>query len=65
MLDSRPMSDAPTRYPDPAIHVLDPSFAKYRIANAGVERLATLRGRPRKRSGLLSFQVSPPESKNA
>ena len=35
------MSDAPTRYPDPAIHVLDPSFAKYRIANAGVERLAT------------------------
>src|SRR5688572_7123633 len=35
------MSDAPTRYPDPAIHVLDPSFAKYRIANAGLERLAT------------------------
>jgi len=35
------MSDAPTRYPDPAIHVLDPSFSKYRIANAGVERLAT------------------------
>jgi gluconolactonase len=41
VLDSRPMSDAPTRYPDPAIHVLDPSFSKYRIANAGVERLAT------------------------
>jgi gluconolactonase len=35
------MNDTPTRYPDPAIHVLDPSFAKYRIANAGVERLAT------------------------
>jgi gluconolactonase len=29
------------RYPDPAIKILDPSFAKYRIANAGVERLAT------------------------
>jgi gluconolactonase len=29
------------RYPDPAIKVLDPSFAKYRIANAGIERLAT------------------------
>ena len=29
------------RYPDPAIQILDPSFAKYRIANAGVERLAT------------------------
>src|ERR1700741_2432363 len=28
-------------YPDPAIQILDPSFAKYRIANAGVERLAT------------------------
>src|ERR1044072_5987106 len=29
------------RYPDPAIQVLDPSFAKYRLALAGVERLAT------------------------
>jgi gluconolactonase len=28
-------------YPDPAIQILDPSFAKYRIQNAGVERLAT------------------------
>ena len=28
-------------YPDPAIKILDPSFAKYRIGNAGVERLAT------------------------
>ena len=28
-------------YPDPAIRILDPSFAKYRINNAGVERLAT------------------------
>ena len=30
-----------SRYPDPAIKVLDPSFAKYRLANAAVERLAT------------------------
>ncbi len=29
------------RYPDPAIQILDPSFAKYRLALAGVERLAT------------------------
>jgi gluconolactonase len=29
------------RYPDPAVKVLDPSFAKYRISNAAVERLAT------------------------
>ncbi len=30
-----------TRYPDPAVHVLDPSFAKYRLPLAAVERLAT------------------------
>src|SRR6187431_3471131 len=29
------------RYPDPAIQMLDPAFAKYRIAQASVERLAT------------------------
>ena len=28
------------RYPDPAIHLLDPSFARYRIAAASIERLA-------------------------
>ena len=28
------------RYPDPAIQTLDPSFNKYRLALAGVERLA-------------------------
>jgi gluconolactonase len=33
--------EAIARYPDPAIHIVDQSFAKYRIANAGVERLAT------------------------
>ena len=29
------------RYPDPAIKILDPSFAKYRIAQAKVERIAS------------------------
>ena len=29
------------RYPDPAVEALDPSFAKYRLALASVERLAT------------------------
>src|SRR4030081_674733 len=29
------------RYPDPAIQILDPSFAKYRIAQSTVERLVT------------------------
>jgi len=29
------------RYPDPAVEVLDPRFAKYRIFNAAVERLAS------------------------
>jgi gluconolactonase len=29
------------RYPDPAIEASDPRFAKYRIGNAAVERLAT------------------------
>src|SRR4051794_14131604 len=29
------------RYPDPAIEIRDPRFAKYRIMNAAVERLAT------------------------
>jgi gluconolactonase len=29
------------RYPDPAVKVLDPSFAKYRVTLAKVERLAT------------------------
>jgi gluconolactonase len=29
------------RYPDPAIEVLDASFARYRLVSAEVERLAT------------------------
>jgi gluconolactonase len=34
-----PSSPAP--YPDSAVEIVDESFAKYRIGNAGVERLAT------------------------
>jgi len=30
-----------THYPDPAVRILDPSFAKYRVTLAAVERLAT------------------------
>jgi gluconolactonase len=30
-----------TQYPDPAVKILDPSFARYRVFNASVERLAT------------------------
>ncbi|MGX9963196.1 SMP-30/gluconolactonase/LRE family protein [Roseomonas sp. F4] len=33
--------EAPGRYPDPSIEVLDPSFNRYRLALAAVERLAT------------------------
>ena len=29
------------RYPDPSVQILDPSFARYRLALAGVERIAT------------------------
>ena len=32
------------RYPDPAIRSLDPSFNRYRLFNASIERLATLPG---------------------
>lgn len=35
------MQTDPVRYPDPAVQILDDSFAKYRIFNAAVERLAT------------------------
>src|SRR3954451_2419867 len=33
--------EASERYPDPSVQVLDPSFNKYRLLLAGVERLAT------------------------
>ncbi|MGA2960315.1 MAG: SMP-30/gluconolactonase/LRE family protein [Candidatus Korobacteraceae bacterium] len=29
------------RYPDPNVQVIDPSFAKYKVFNSGIERLAT------------------------
>ncbi len=32
---------SPVVYPDPAIEVVDPRFAKYRVGNAAVERLYT------------------------
>src|SRR5258707_3617533 len=32
---------SPVVYPDPAIEVLDPRFAKYKVGNAAVERLYT------------------------
>ena len=35
------MDHAPVRYPDPAVRIVDPSFARYRVNNAAVERLAT------------------------
>ncbi len=35
------METTPIRYPDPAIQIVDPSFMKYRITSAAVERLAT------------------------
>jgi gluconolactonase len=31
----------PVRYPDPAVRIVDPGFARYRVGNAAVERLAT------------------------
>ena len=30
-----------TKYPDPAVEVLHPSFAKYKLGNAAIERLWT------------------------
>jgi gluconolactonase len=38
----KPMSDqTPVRYPDPAVEIVDPRFAAYRLGNAAVERLFT------------------------
>lgn len=31
----------PVVYPDPAVEVVDPRFAKYKVMNAAVERLYT------------------------
>ena len=35
------METNPVRYPDPAVQIVDPSFMKYRVSSAAVERLAT------------------------
>ena len=34
------MAEPSQRYPDPAVHVLHPSFARYRLFHAAIERLA-------------------------
>jgi gluconolactonase len=34
-------TDAPVRYPDLAVRILDPRFGRYRLNNAAVERIAT------------------------
>ena len=34
-------SEHPVRYPDPAVEIVDPRFAAYRLGNAAVERLYT------------------------
>ena len=38
---NRDWDHGPIRYPDPAIEVLDPRFAKYKLGNTAVERLWT------------------------
>ena len=40
-MPARDWSGGIVRYPDPAVDVLDPRFAKYRLQNAAVERIAT------------------------
>ena len=36
-----PRQEAPVRYPDPRVKVLDPRFARYRVANTPLKRLHT------------------------
>ena len=45
------------RYPDPVVSALDPSFAKYRLPLAGVERLATGCAGARGRSGSATAAI--------
>ena len=40
-MEQEPAERNPARYPDPAVQILDPSFAKYRIFQSALERLAT------------------------
>jgi gluconolactonase len=41
MLDDGSTGPLSTIYPDPAVHTLDPRFIKYRLFNAGIEKLAS------------------------
>src|ERR1700743_2033903 len=41
MLEPGPTGPLSSLYPDPAVHILDQKFAKYRLFNASVERLAS------------------------
>ena len=41
MLDDGSTGPLSTIYPDPAVHILDQKFTKYRLFNAGVEKLAS------------------------
>ncbi|MGA1982608.1 MAG: SMP-30/gluconolactonase/LRE family protein [Acidobacteriaceae bacterium] len=38
---SEPEPKIPVAYPDPAVEIVDPRFAKYKVSNAAVERLYT------------------------
>jgi gluconolactonase len=40
-MPARDWSGGIVRYPDPAVEALEPRFARYRLANAAVERIAT------------------------
>ena len=40
-MEQEPAERKPVRYPDPAVQILDPSFAKFRIFQSALERLAT------------------------
>ena len=40
-MEQEPAERTPVRYPDPAVQILDPSFARYRIFQSALERLAT------------------------
>ncbi len=48
------------RYPDPAVQALDPSFAKYRLLLAGIERLAVgMRWSEGRRDNGRPFRATP------
>ena len=40
-LASSPQNNTPVAYPDPAVEIVDPRFAKYRVLSAAIERLYT------------------------